>query len=208
MSNLAVPGANGVAQLNAKQLAGVFTNAHDIRSGPAKTVLQVTPTITAGAYAAGHLIGFAAGAGNGLFSFANAVPLLQDTAGGGQIIAGARVKNVLVVDKDSQSSALELWLFNANPTATTFTDGSTLTVNSADLAKLIGILSIPSTAYAAVANCSQASIEARSPIGDPYPGGLDIQLTTQTLYAALICRGTPTYTTTSSLILSLLLNQE
>jgi hypothetical protein len=85
--------------------------------------VPVTPTVTAGAYTAGDVVG-------GLLEFANAA-----RANG----VGGLVVGVSIIDDAGQDSEMELWLFNAQPDA--IADNAPFAPTEADLHDLAGILS-------------------------------------------------------------------
>ena len=97
-------------------------NGHLILTSKGTTIAQ-TPTITAGAYAAGDAIG-------GLLTFANAAAVI---AGGGVI------KSVLMVDDAGQDAELELWLFNQ--TFTAMSDNAPWAPSETDLENCIAVIS-------------------------------------------------------------------
>lgn len=78
-------------------------------------------TVTAGAYTAGYNIG-------GLLTIAN----LARVSGG-----GFTVQNMSLTDKGAKAKNVFALFFNANPTATTFTDNVLLAINAADAAKWV-----------------------------------------------------------------------
>ena len=147
----------------------------------ASTVTVITTTIThqAAAYASGRLIG-------GKLTFANAVA----TAGGSGIIT-----DIVLSDKDSQNIDVQLVLFESDPTNTTFTENAALDIHDTDLLNVANIIGNSSGNYASFADNSVARTG-----GIRYPFKLD---SGTTLYGCLVCRGTPTYTTTTSLQLKI-----
>lgn len=133
------------------------------------------PTISTSAYAAGDNIG-------GLISLASAVRV----SGGSGVI-----NTVVVADKALQNSALDVVFFAANPTNTTFTDNAALTVHDTDLLTIVGHISVAASDYTSFADNSVATSKNN---------GLAFKLTSgTTLYAAIVCRGTPTYAATSDI---------
>jgi len=90
--------------------------------------VQVTPTITVGTYTAGNCLG-------GLLTFNNAV---------GSLGSGI-IQDVSIISKSSvQTTALNLYLFNASPTST-FTDRTAVTWAPTDYTKLIGLIPLSTT---------------------------------------------------------------
>lgn len=136
-------------------------------SGPTRCV-SASPTVDTGAYATGELIGskltFAPAAGS-------------SAKGTGYIVS------VLITDKAKQAVDLELVLFRANPSATTFTDQAAFDPADADLANVVAAISLTSA----------ASHFAYSDNSVHYVGSLALPYRGVTLYGALISRGTPTF---------------
>lgn len=134
-----------------------------------------TPVITAGsAYAAGNALGSTltfAGLLDGGFS---------------------RLISAVLLDKSNQKAAIDLILFNqilANPQ----TDKSALAISAADLLKLNGRISFAQAGYTSLA----ASSNAENTLTNIQLGMNAAQ--DNHLYGQLVCRGTPTYVSTSDL---------
>lgn len=89
-------------------------------------VVSAVPTTAAGAYASGDVIGTK-------MTFA-----ASTLAAGGS----AMVQAVTVNSKTAQTTAMDLILFNADPTNSTFTDNAALAVDVADFSKVIGVVHI------------------------------------------------------------------
>lgn len=92
-----------------------------------KTVsVTVTPPVTAlNSYGANYVVG-------GLLTFPNAFGV----AGSGILMA------VVVTIKKVETSGFTLFLFNADPSATTWTDAAVAAINAADVAKVRGPVSL------------------------------------------------------------------
>ncbi len=60
----------------------------------------------------------------------------------------AILHSLILQDLSKQSAATDMVIFDANPTATTFTDNSALDIADADLSKVIGVVSVASGDYA------------------------------------------------------------
>lgn len=135
---------------------------------PTNAVSQ-TPTITAGAYAAGDAVG-------GLLTFANAARSQHTGV----------VATVVVSDLAAQGVNLDLVLFGAvfTPTA----DNAPFSPSDADLLNCIGV--VPITAHYAFA--TNGISEARNV-------GLWFESQSETIYGQLVTRGAPTYASTSDL---------
>jgi hypothetical protein len=113
-----------------------------------------------------------------------------------------RLKGVKVVDKSKQKAAIDLMFFNSQPTVAS-SDNDAYDVTDAEMAaKYAGILSVASGDYKDIANSSVANVVPAQPIliqaerntASPYG---------KSLWVAIICRGTPTYTSTSDLVIEL-----
>jgi len=101
--------------------------------------------------------------------------------------------SVTLGDLDKQDIALDLVIFNADPTGTTFTDDSALTIADADIPKICGVTSIDT--YYDFADNSVAT--------KPNIGIVCEASGSDDLYACLVSRGAGTYTANSlSLILT------
>ena len=138
-----------------------------------------TPTITAGAYAAGDAVG-------GLLTFADAVR----TNGGGGIVS-----KVVIIDDAAQLAPLDLVLFNQTFTATA--DNAAFDPTDADLQHCIGYIDIAATDYA---NFNDNAVAAKSTgLRMPYP----IILSGTSLFGQLVVRGAPTYAATDDLTIKL-----
>ncbi len=96
----------------------------------------------------------------------------------------AILQSVIVQDLSAQSLDLDILIFDANPSASTFTDNAAVDVADADLPKLIGGVSIVAADYIALADSSVAT-------------KTNISLTVSSIHTSLwivcVTRGTPTY---------------
>jgi hypothetical protein len=147
---------------------------------PGVLTVKVTPVAdTAGAYTSGDLIG-------DKLTLASAV----DRSGSSGLI-----QSVTLVDLAKQNADIDVVFFLGDPSSTTFTDQAALDIADADMSKIIG--------YAQVLNYASFNDNAVGFVGNlviPFvqdPSGGD-----QTIYAALVCRGTPTYVSASDLVLT------
>lgn len=140
---------------------------------------SVTPTVTASsAYTANTVVG-------GLLTFANSV----DTAGSGLL------QSIVINSKSVQTAGFKLAVFNANPTASTFTDNVAPSINSADVNKLIGIYDLSGTYSSALGT---HTIYQYDSIGKLFaiPSGT-------ALYGALLTTGTPTFSSNTDVTVAL-----
>jgi hypothetical protein len=148
-----------------------------VTAQPTNTIAS-TPTVsTTPAYTSGDSVG-------GKISLASAVRL----AG-----TGGTITSVTITDKGKQSAATDVVFFNADPSNTTFTDNGALTVHDTDLLTIIGV--VPITSWAAFVDNS---------VGYANGLGLGFKIASgTTLYACLVTRGTPTYTATTDIQLTI-----
>lgn len=105
----------------------------------------------------------------------------------------ALLQSLFMVDTSNQKAALELIIFNADPSATTFTDNGALSINAADVSKIVRRISIATTDYVTIDTKAFADIS---------PGGKVLTPSSGTdMYACLVAVGTPTYAATTALAL-------
>jgi hypothetical protein len=107
------------------------------------------------------------------------------------------VQSVLVTSKSAQTNPMDLLLFNANPTGSTCTDKTAVSIVAADAGKLVGVAHVTDWTSGGTASIGQMQ---QPPMGIAVPA--------TTLYACLVTRGTPTWTSTSdvSVVVSSILN--
>lgn len=154
--------------------------------GQRSAVITVTPTITAQAYTAGKQLGTA-----------TKIPGAVSASG-----AGATLMSLAIMDKANQKSAIDVLIFNASPT--TVADGSTFDITDAELvAKYQCRVVVPNTNY----KTNGASSNADVSVGNIWQkvkasaGNVD-------LWCVLVCQGTPTYTSTSDIVLTFGFDQD
>ena len=139
--------------------------------------VSVTPTVTASsAYTAGNEVG-------GLMTFAS----VFGSADSG-IVQSIRIKCLTV-----QTTGFKLYLFNANPTNSTWTDKSAPSINAADIPYLIGqwTLSSPDSGLGTETAWTIDGV------------GASVVSTTTGLYGVMVATGTPTFGSTSDCAVSL-----
>lgn len=134
---------------------------------------SVTPTITAGAYAASDVVG-------GLMTF----DVAHSSIGGGILNAA------LLVDDGNVGAALTLYLFDNVPT--TIADNAAFAPTAADLALLV--CSVSFSSYTTL-NSNQYALTEDINTVFATPRGI--------LYGYLVCTATPTYASTSDLTVKL-----
>ena len=154
--------------------------AHVGQVGGEGITISQTPTVTAGAYAAGDAVG-------GLLTFANA---------GRASTLGGVIKDLLILDDAGQDVELELWLFNA--TFTAMADNAAWAPSEADLRKLVGIISTADGAWFAAGTPSVARVEASQ----------RYDLVGTSLFGQLVTRGTPTFAATDDVTVKIGLLQD
>lgn len=142
------------------------------------TLIQVTPTISAASiYTAKDAIG-------GIMTFANASRI---STGGGIL------ESVTIVDKDQEMAAMDLVLFSAT-IAGTVTDNAAFDPDDATLLNCVASIPILTGDYA---DFNDNSVAFRSGLGVAYT------CAATSLFGALVARGTPTYTGTSDIVVTL-----
>lgn len=143
--------------------------------------LTITPTVTAGAYTTGQVVG-------GLISLTNAA----QSSGGGGFIQSANI-NI----KTALTAPYDIYFFDTDPTNSTFTDNSALVLNVADLPFLCGIAHVVDLSSDGTPQTLQSQNLA-----------IPFRLNTgTTLYAVIVMRGGQTFASTSAVILNVLITQ-
>lgn len=141
---------------------------------------QIAQTVTASsAYTSGNAIG-------GLMTIANAT---RSVATAGTPGTTGMLQAVVEDVKSAQSAQTDIFVFNANPTGSTCTDKTAFVLAAADAAKVIGVISIPTTGWFSGGTGSSG---IAGQVALPYA----INFST-TLYACAVTRGTPTFASTS-----------
>lgn len=136
---------------------------------------SATPSISTSAYADGDLIGTK-------LTFTAA---LRSSGG-----ASGALQSATLTDLAAQNAAIDLILFNADPTSTTFTDNAAFDIADADLSKVVARVAFTASDYFSFADNSVAQVDSL---------GLGLSGPSRDLYGALVSRGTPTYATASDL---------
>lgn len=139
--------------------------------------IPVTPTITAGAYAAGDALG-------GLLTFANAV----SSAGGAGLIT-----KVVIIDDAQQLAPVDLVLFDQTFTATA--DNAPFDPTDADLQNSLGYIDVAATDYANFADNAMACKAS----GLRMPFEFQLAAGQTSLFGQLAVRDTPTYVATDDI---------
>lgn len=136
--------------------------------------VDVTPTITGGAYAADDVVG-------GIQTIASA-----SRVAGKAII----LQSLVITDLAKQDAAMRIFFFNANPGTGTYSDNGALTIHDTDMALCIGAISIAASDY----------IDASaSSVGTLPHVGLELIPTATSLFAVAQTKDADTWTTTADL---------
>lgn len=139
-----------------------------------------TAAVTAAAYSTGNAVG-----AKRTFS-----SMAASTGRGGVL------QTVIVRDKAGQNVNYDLILFDADPTSTTITDKAAVAVNTADLAKIIGVVQLSGIVLGAAATMGVLTASGL---------GLAYKITSgTTIYGILVTRGAPTYASTSDVSVELI----
>ena len=136
-----------------------------------------TPTVQNASYSSGNAIG-------GLQTIA-----FFRTAGGSGIL-----NNESVWSKGGSTTAITLYIFNANPTSSTCTDKSAFSLNAADVAKLITIAPPVLTPAVVGAGTTDTTNSAQTPVSEKNGDS------TVNLYVCAVVGGTVTPASTTDLI--------
>jgi len=148
------------------------------------TRFDATLTTSTGIYAAGDVIGAA-------FQLKMASRIMG---------AGGMVRSVILTDLDNLKSAVDIVLFNAAPTSSDVVDNAKYDLADTDLPLYLGHISVLGSDYISFNDNAVGIKECELPYVSAYESG--------DIYALVICQGTPTYTTNSSLAVSLIVQQD
>jgi hypothetical protein len=154
---------------------------------------EILPTpawaVSLGIYASGEVVGAQAG---GLLVFPDAIMASEI---GRRLV----ITKVLLTDVAKQNAPFDLFLFDANPSASTFTDNAAAAIHADDLEKHKATISIGASDYLVglTANASKVAIE------DLMNGLASVVMDSTTLYVAAVVRGTPTYLVSTNLKIAL-----
>lgn len=128
---------------------------------------SVTPTVTAGGYSAGDVVG-------GPLDFG--------------VVPQGLLRAVIVVDEAKQAGAYQLALFRSVPT--TILDNGAAAIADADVKNMVGAIHLTDTAGADKFDFADNKVYVRQGLALPVVPGTN-------LYGYLICLGTPTYAATT-----------
>jgi hypothetical protein len=162
-------GGGGASSLTAGE-------AHVGQIGGTTALITVVPALSLTAYSSGDNIG-------GKLTLSNAVRIAAGTG---------LLQSIQVLDRIGQNPALEIILFDSDPSASTFTDNAAFAVTSPDALKELGRVSVSSSDWVTVGTRGRATLRGV---------GLVIACASgRDLFAALAVNGsTPTYTAVDNL---------
>lgn len=149
-----------------------------IQIGSATVAVSASPTVTAGAYTAGNIMG-------GIMTFAS----LLDSSRFAGVLESITVK----FKGTSVSGNVQLSLFKASPSNGTYGDKTAGTWNAADMANLIGIYQL-TTPLSSLGTMTVYNLDGIAKA---------IQGTSQSLFGILTVSGTPTPASASDLTVEL-----
>lgn len=138
--------------------------------------------IAAGTVTPGTVAHTAADVVGGLLTF--------DMAAGGAKVSGGRIEWAALADDDNEGAALELYLFDSEPTSIAANAAGTLA--AADLRRICGQVSFGTADYVTI-NSMKACFKR----------DLQLPFAADKLYGYLICTGTPTYAAAKTLAVRL-----
>lgn len=146
-------------------------------------LLSEVPTVSTDAYAAGDSIG-------GLIEI-NAPKLKEPN--------DLVLHSVQIADADNQRAALDLVFFKSEPgieedSTTAITDNAAIALDTVDLFKIVGVVSVSADDYISFAANAVATVAAI---------GLPIDFSTSSIFYAIRAVGTPTFTADDSLQITL-----
>ena len=147
-------------------------------------IARVQPTITAGLYASGDVIG-----GLLQFDFNDTRISLANR--------GATIRRVLVFDDAGQGIVSRLYIFDSAPTA--ISDNDAFAIAEADFNKLLGSIEIPASDYLTI---------GADKIADTADNGLRVESANGIIYGYLVTGGTPTFAAVDDLIITLILERD
>lgn len=134
--------------------------------------VQVVPTVSTSAYTAGNVVG-------GLLTFANAVS--------GTVLSGV-LTSVSVTTRSTQTAGFKLYLFSASP-AGTFTDRTAPVIAAADALLLLDVITLGAADSGLGSAVTTYNTDAIS---------RSLVLAGTSLFGVLITTGTPTFSTTTN----------
>lgn len=183
----ASPTANTVLARLKDILTGIVLAAGENHAGMVSgftTSVEVIPTVTASsAYSANDVIG-------GLMTF----NLMNRASGKGVVL-----QSILLKDWANQKPAGTLYLFNDNPTASTYTDHGALTIHADDRAKWKRDIQVAASDWTTrtIGGASVAACDLQGKCG-----GVIVPVA-QAIYGIFVTTSTPTFAATTNFSVSL-----
>lgn len=151
---------------------------HTGEVGGNEILVQVAQTVTASsAYASGNAIG-------GLMTISGAARVSGSSGASG---TSGLLQSVVMNIKSAQTTPVDIFIFNANPTGTTCTDKSAIAIAAADFDKVLGVVHMTDFTSGGTPSDGQAQNLAM-----PYA-----LTSATTIYACAVTRSTPTYAATT-----------
>ena len=174
-NQVTVPQSQGAPTVNIGT-GGAGSATSPLTSASASGIFSVTPTVQAAAYANGNVIGG-----------------LQTIATGLGPNGTATLTDVIIDLKSTQTQEIDVLIFNANPSNSTFTDKAALAVNTADAFKTFAPIQVTQyvslgTPTAMFANAISTTIQADS---------------SGNIYVLPVARGAITFASTSDVQITL-----
>ncbi len=181
ITNALPAGTNLLGKVGIDQTTPGTTNF--VTAGGLAVNKRLTPTVTAGAYAAGQVVG-------GVQTLTNAVR--------SGILSGI-LHGIFVKSKGTSTPALTLYFFDTNPSNGTYTDNVALTWNAADFAFLVHTHTVSAADFIAAGSKGTAH----------YAGlGIPLVLTGTSLYVLAVATGAFTPASTSDYTIDLNILQD
>lgn len=172
---------------NWQRLRGDTTGA--LRAGTFTTVIKTAAVVQAAAYSIDDLVG-------GKLTFSSAA---RYSGGSG------RIKGIVLGDQAANAATVkyDLYIFDADPTGTTFTENAPLDIADADLNKILAVVPMDGTGGVGsyILNVDNAVRVSRLDVPFQCSG-------TANLFGALVIRGAaPTYAATTDVFVTLVIEQ-
>ena len=188
-------GANNIGDVDVLSLPALPAGTNNIGDVDVLTL----PALVAGEAMIGKTGGNTVNISSTPVVSASAAYTSGDNVGGKPAIAAARlsggsgsIRDLIVWDKDNQKAAFEILVFNATPPNGTYTDNAAM-VAAGDHGEYIGKIIVGASDYITTGAVAIAQI---SNLDLPF-----VAVGSANLYYAIKTTSTPTYTTTSGLVL-------
>lgn len=170
-----------------RTVAGTAVHEQIVIAGKNLTRIQVTPVIDTSAYATGDCLG----------PLQTVTGACRFSGGGGEILA------VTIVDKtQAQRAAIDLLFFDR--TVTTAANNAPFQCSDADMLFSLGLIAVATGDYNTAWPGTPLNSLATKVLATPHP----IITSATDLFMQAIVRGTPTYTSTSDIVISLVIRQD